>query len=195
MANPCHGRTVTETKPLPDIAHQPLPGFDAFSMHVPCPAALSELIAFFESLPEGERRENLIELASQAEKHAPQPGETFDLDDVRHDPECTDKVGVHLRLENGSKAHFALSFGPKVQTLTRALGVILCRGLNGSSLQTVQAIREDFVPRIIGSELVRLRSQTVYYVLRRMKEAAAKLAGKGESAGVSSDALMMAQPS
>jgi len=59
-----------------------------------------------------------------------------------------------------------------VQTLTRALGVILCRGLNGSSLEAVQAIQEDFVPRIIGAELVRLRSQTVYYVLRRMKEAA-----------------------
>ena len=164
-------------------------------MSVPCPAALSELIAFFESLPEGERRENLIELASQAEKHAPKPGDVFDLDDVRHDPECTDKVGVHLRLENGCQVHFALSFGPKVQTLTRALGVILCRGLNGSTLEAVQAIREDFVPRIIGAELVRLRSQTVYYVLRRMKEAAAKVAGKGESAGVSSDALMVAQPS
>ena len=141
-------------------------------MHPSYPVALQELIAFFESLPEGERRENLIELASQAENHAPKPGESFDLDDVRHDPECTDKVGVHLRLENGSLAHFALSFGPKVQTLTRALGVILCRGLNGSSLETVQAIQEDFVPRIIGAELVRLRSQTVYYVLRRMKEAA-----------------------
>ena len=166
-----------------------------FTMSVPCPAALSELIAFFESLPEGERRENLIELAAQAEKHAPKPGAAFDLDDVRHDPECTDKVGVHLRLENGTLAHFALSFGPKVQTLTRALGVVLCRGLNGCTLDDVQAIREDFVPRIIGAELVRLRSQTVYYVLRRMKEAAARLAGKGESAGVSSDALMMAQPS
>lgn len=164
---------------------------------LPCyPAALQELITFFESLPEGERRENLIELASQAENHAPKPGEIFDLDDVRHDPECTDKVGVHLRLENGSQSHFALSFGPKVQTLTRALGVILCRGLNGTTLEEVLAVSEDFVPRIIGAELVRLRSQTVYYVLRRMKESVARLqARKGESAGVSSDALMVVQPS
>ena len=165
-------------------------------MHPSYPAALHELITFFESLPEGERRENLIELAAQAPNHAPKPGEAFDLDDVRHDPECTDKVGVHLRLENGSRTHFALSFGPKVQTLTRALGVILCRGLNGSTLEEVQAVSEDFVPRLIGAELVRLRSQTVYYVLKRMKEAAAKLpAGNGESAGVSSDALMVVQPS
>ena len=144
-------------------------------MHPSYPAALHELIAFFESLPEGERRENLIAMAAQAPNHAPKPGEAFDLDDVRHDPECTDKVGVHLRLENGSRAHFALSFGPKVQTLTRALGVILCRGLNGTTLEEVQAVSEDFVPRLIGTELVRLRSQTVYYVLKRMKEAAAKL--------------------
>jgi cysteine desulfuration protein SufE len=165
-------------------------------MHPSYPAALQELITFFESLPEGERRENLIELAAQAPNHAPKPGEAFDLDDVRHDPECTDKVGVHLRLESGSRAHFALSFGPKVQTLTRALGVILCRGLNGTTLEEVQAVSEDFVPRLIGAELVRLRSQTVYYVLKRMKEAAAKLpAGNGESAGVSSDALMVVQPS
>jgi cysteine desulfuration protein SufE len=32
----------------------------------------------------------------------------------------------------------------------------------------------DFVPRIIGAELVRLRSQTVYYVLDRMKQAVEK---------------------
>lgn len=137
------------------------------------PPALSEWITFFESLPEGERRENLIELAAQAEKHAPQAGEVFQHEDVRHDAECTDKVGVHLRLENGLRAHFALSFGPKVQTLTRALGVILCRGLAGATLEEILALKPDFVPRITGAELVRLRSRTVYYVLRRMQEAAA----------------------
>lgn len=159
------------------------------------PAALNQWIAFFESLPEGERRENLIELASQSEQHAPKAGEIFQIDDVRHDPECTDKVGVHLRLENDTLAHFALSFGSKVQTLTRALGVILCRGLNGSSLPEVKAISEDFVPRIIGAELVRLRSQTVYYILRRMKEAAQKLAENGGGAGVSPVTPIVAQPS
>ena len=139
------------------------------------PAPLNEMVMFFESLPEGERRENLIELAEQAGKHAPQPGEAFQHEDVRHDAECTDKVGVHLRLENGSQAHFALSFGPKVQTLTRALGVILCRGLAGATLEEILALEPDFVPRITGAELVRLRSRTVYYVLRRMQEAARAL--------------------
>ena len=139
------------------------------------PDALSELITFFESLPEGERRENLIDLAAAAAAHAPKDGEKFNLEDVRHDAECTDTVGVHARLENGSQVHFAISLGPKVQTLTKAMAAILCRGLNGSTLTEVLAVPQDFVPRIVGADLVRLRSQTVYYVLGRMKEAARAL--------------------
>lgn len=139
------------------------------------PAALNELITFFESLPEGERRENLIDLAAASASHAPQEGESFDLEDVRKDAECTDTVGVHVRVVDGGRVHFAISLGPKVQTLTRALTTILCRGLNGCALQEVIDVPQDFVPRIIGAELVRLRSQTVYYVLGRMKEAAGRL--------------------
>ena len=135
------------------------------------PAALSELITFFESLPEGERRENLIDLAAAAVTCAPKEGEKFDLEDVRKDTECTDTVGVHVRLDHGNHVHFAISLGSKVQTLTRALTTILCRGLNGCTLREVLDVPQDFVPRIIGAELVRLRSQTVYYVLGRMKQA------------------------
>ena len=140
------------------------------------PAALDELVTFFEALPEGERRENLIDLAASVAAHAPQPGEVFDLQDVRKDAECTDTVGVHVRLEEGGRVRFAVSLGPKVQTLTRALTTLLCRGLNGSTVRDVLAVPQDFVPRIIGADLVRLRSQTVYYVLTRMKEAARALA-------------------
>ena len=136
------------------------------------PPALGELISFFESLPEGERRENLIDLAAAAPACAPREGEKFDLEDVRHDAECTDTVGVHARLEHGDHVHFAISLGPKVQTLTKALTTILCRGLNGCTLTEVLAVPQDFIPRIIGADLVRLRSQTVYYVLGRMKQAA-----------------------
>lgn len=139
------------------------------------PAALGELITFFESLPEGERRENLIDLAAAATSCAPKTGEQFDLEDVRHDAECTDTVGVHARLEHGDHVHFAISLGPKVQTLTKAMATILCRGLNGSPLAEVLSVPQDFVPRIVGADLVRLRSQTVYYVLGRMKQAALKL--------------------
>lgn len=143
------------------------------------PAALDELIAFFESLPEGERRENLIDLAAQAAKHAPKEGESFDLEDVRKDAECTDTVGVHVRRSEGGSLHFAISLGPKVQTLTRALTTVLCRGLDGCTVREVIDLPPDFVPRIIGAELVRLRSQTVYYVLGRMKQAARGLSAAG----------------
>jgi len=143
------------------------------------PAALSELISFFESLPEGERRENLIDLAAQAASQAPQSGEQFDFEDVRRDAECTDTVGVYVRVDADGRAHFAISLGPKVQTLTKALTTILCRGLNGCMLHEVIDVSQDFVPRIIGAELVRARSQTVYYVLNRMKEAAWALSTKG----------------
>lgn len=139
------------------------------------PPALIELIQLFEHLPEQERRENLVVLAAASKQHEPREGERFDLDDVRKDEECTDTVGIHLRIEADGSAHFAVTLGPKVQTLTRALATILCRGLNGSSLQTVMDVPPDFVPRIVGGELVRLRSRTVYYVLSRMKAAAGQL--------------------
>lgn len=139
------------------------------------PPALAEWVSFFEALPEGERRENLIELASQASSCAPQGGESFDFEDTRHDAECTDAVGVHLRVTEGSRVQVCVSLGPKVQTLTRALAVILCRGLHHSTPEQIIAVPHDFVPRIVGAELVRLRSQTVYYVLRRIQEAARAL--------------------
>ena len=90
---------------------------------------------------------------------------------MRKDEECTDTVGIFLRAEDGDRAHFAVTLGPQVQTLTKAMTTILCRGLNGAKLQEVLDVPADFVPRIVGAELVRLRSQTVYYVLGRMKAA------------------------
>jgi cysteine desulfuration protein SufE len=135
------------------------------------PAPLEELIRFFEDLPEQERRENLIVMSDDAERQKPRDGEKFDLEDVRKDEECTDTVGIFLRAEEGERAHFAVALGPRVQTLTKAMTTILCRGLNGAKLQEVLDVPADFVPRIVGADLVRLRSRTVYYVLGRMKTA------------------------
>ncbi len=135
------------------------------------PEPLNDLIDLFEHLPEQERRENLIVMSDSAAKQGPKEGEIYDLEDVRKDEECTDTVGVFLKVDEGDRAHFAISLGPKVQTLTKAMTSILCRGLNGAKLQDILEVPADFVPRIIGAELVRLRSQTVYYVLSRMKTA------------------------
>jgi cysteine desulfuration protein SufE len=135
------------------------------------PAPLQDLIELFEHLPEQERRENLIVMADSAKKQEPHEGDKFDLEDVRKDEECTDTVGVFLKVEEGDKAHFAITLGPLVQTLTKAMTSILCRGLNGAKLQDILEVPADFVPLIVGADLVRLRSQTVYYVLGRMKTA------------------------
>src|SRR5687768_13022658 len=95
------------------------------------PTPLNDLIELFEHLPEQERRENLIVMSDAAKRHEPKEAETFELEDVRKDEECTDAVGVFLRTEQGDKAHFAITLGPKVQTLTKAMTSILCRRLNG----------------------------------------------------------------
>ena len=135
------------------------------------PEPLNDLIDLFEHLPEQERRENLVVMSDSAKRYEPKEGETFDLEDVRKDEECTDTVGIYLRVDENDGAHFAVTLGPLVQTLTKAMTSILCRGLDGAKLQDILDVPADFVPRIIGAELVRLRSQTVYYVLSRMKTA------------------------
>jgi cysteine desulfuration protein SufE len=136
------------------------------------PPKLTEIVEFFEFLPEDEKRENLIAYADQAAGCAPKQGAVFDLEDTRKDEECTDTVGVFLRVEPGTRAaHFAIQLGPHVQTLTRAMTAILCKGLDGATPEQVMEVPQDFVPKIVGGQLVRLRSQTVYYILTRMKSA------------------------
>jgi cysteine desulfuration protein SufE len=138
------------------------------------PAPLLEIIDLFEHLPEINRREMLVNYAEGAAKWRPAQGEQFVLEDVRKDEECTDTVGVFLKTDaaDPQKLHYRITLGPEVQTLTRAMTSILCKGLNGCTGQEILDVPADFVPRIIGAELVRLRSQTVYYVLTRMKSAA-----------------------
>src|ERR1700680_2414460 len=133
------------------------------------PAPLQDIIELFEHLPEQERRENLIVMADSAKKQEPREGDAFDLEDVRKDEECTDTVGVFLSVDANKHVKFRVSLGPQVQTLTRGMTSILCRGLQGATIDEVVGLPSDFVPKIIGADLVRARSHTVYYVLTRMK--------------------------
>ncbi len=136
------------------------------------PVRLAEIVDFFEALPEDEKRENLIAYADQSSACAPKPGEVYDLEDTRKDEECTDTVGVFLRVSPGTRAaHFAVRLGPHVQTLTRAMTAILCKGLEGATPDEIMDVPQDFVPKIVGGQLIRVRSQTVYYILTRMKSA------------------------
>ena len=146
---------------------------------IPFPAPLAEIIELFEFLPEDERRGALISYADNASRHASVEGETYDLKDIRKDEECTDTVGVFLNVGDGDKAgvsHRPRPPGPDPHACHDRQ--ILCKGLNGSTLDEILAIPADFVPRIIGAELVRIRSQTVYYVLTRMKGAAKVYLGR-----------------
>jgi cysteine desulfuration protein SufE len=133
------------------------------------PTKLNKIINLFESLPEDERRETLVSYADNAKKQEPREGENFELVDVRKDEECTDTVGVYLHVDENGRAHIRITLGPEVQTLTRSMAAILCKGLEGSTPQEILDLPSDFVTRIVGSELVRVRSQTIYYVLSRIK--------------------------
>jgi cysteine desulfuration protein SufE len=135
------------------------------------PAKLQSIINLFEVLPEEEKRETLIAYADQAAAQAPREGEIFQLEDVRKDEECTDTVGVFLGVDDDRKVRFRITLGPQVQTLTRAMTAILCKGFDGASIEEVMDVPADFVPKIVGAQLVRQRSQTVYYILTRMKSA------------------------
>ena len=133
------------------------------------PKGLQSIVSLFGSLPEQERRDALISYADQARKWEPKKGETFNLEDIRKDEECTDTVGVFLKISDEERATFRVTLGPQVQTLTRAMTAILCRGLEHSTVTEILKVPSDFVPKIVGAELIRVRSQTVYYVLTRMK--------------------------
>lgn len=133
------------------------------------PPKLQQIVHFFENLPEEEKRENLIVYSDSVRRFEPAPNEKFDLEDVRKDEECADTVGVFLKVDSEGKSHFRMQLGPQVQTLTKAMTTILCKGLEGVSPKEILDISSDFVPKIVGGELVRARSQTTYYVLSRMK--------------------------
>ena len=108
------------------------------------PPKLEAIINLFESLPEDERRETLVSYADNAKRQEPRPGEKFVLEDVRKDEECTDTVGVYLQVDDEGKAHFRMTLGPEVQTLTRAMTAILCKSLDGQTPQEVLGIGWQF---------------------------------------------------
>jgi len=133
------------------------------------PEKLQEIVSLFEHLPEEEKRESLVSYSLTTKNFEPKDGEKFDLEDVRKDEECADTVGVFLKVDGEGRSHFRMTLGPQVQTLTKAMTAILCKGLDGVTPKAVMELESDFVPKIVGAQLVRVRSQTTYYILSRMK--------------------------
>jgi cysteine desulfuration protein SufE len=133
------------------------------------PEKLQEIVQLFEHLPDEEKRESLVSYSLTTKNFEPKDGEKFDLEDVRKDEECADTVGVFLQVDGEGRSHFRMTLGPQVQTLTKAMAAILCKGLEGVTPKVVMELASDFVPKIVGAQLVRVRSQTTYYILSRMK--------------------------
>ena len=129
------------------------------------PKKLEEIVSLFEHLPDEEKRESLVSYSLTTKNYEPKDGEKFDLEDVRKDEECADTVGVFLQVDGEGKSCFRMTLGPQVQTLTKAMAAILCKGLEGVSPKAVIELESDFVPKIVGAQLVRVRSQTTYYIL------------------------------
>jgi cysteine desulfuration protein SufE len=136
---------------------------------MPYPAKLAEIVDLFDSQNDEGKRDLLVDFAGTADACAPREGETFDLQDVRKDEECTDTVGVFLRVGDDGRCLLRMTLGPQVQTLTRAMAAILCKGLTGATPQEIADAPSDFVPRLTGAPLARVRSHTIYYVLGRIK--------------------------
>ncbi|MGD9896126.1 MAG: SufE family protein [Candidatus Methylacidiphilaceae bacterium] len=139
------------------------------------PLRLQEIVDLFQNLPEEEKRELLIAYSDRSGECSPKEDETFTLSDIRKDQECTDSVGVFLKADAEDRLLFRMLLGSHVQTLTRAMASILCQGLAGATADEVLAVPSNFVQKIVGMELVRQRSQTVYYILARMKSACRQL--------------------
>ena len=75
------------------------------------PKRLQTIVNLFESLPEQEKRDALISYADQARKWEPKEGEIFSLQDVRKDAECTDTVGVFLKVGDDARAALRVTLG------------------------------------------------------------------------------------
>ena len=112
--------------------------------------------------------------ANNAEKWMPEEQVNYCIKDIRKDEHCTDEVGIFV-LSDKNEISFRVSLGEKVQTLTRAISSILCEVSEKQDKNTIRAINRNDISRIVGHELVRLRSQTVYYILDRMQEALEKV--------------------
>src|SRR5205814_9531743 len=67
--------------------------------------------------------------------------------------------------------HFSVNATSPTESSTLSLhdALPICKGLEGATPLEILDLPSDFVTRIIGTELVRVRSQTTYYVLTRIK--------------------------
>jgi len=79
-------------------------------------------------------------------------------------------VGVFIA-DDGEGLVWRMQYGKDVQILTRAIGTILSDGLNHAKPEEVISLPADVIHQIIGQQLFRNRSQSIYYIFNRIKQA------------------------
>ncbi len=135
---------------------------------------LENTVKRFESLPREGRIQGLIDLADGLPRLAPPEGAHWDVTDIRQDQECQDTVGLYAR-RDGERVRLAAEVGQEVTTLTRALTALWVENLDGETATEILDLDPAVVGRVVGETLMRQRSNTAYYTLRRLKEAVQQL--------------------
>ena len=141
-------------------------------------ATLENTVKLFESLPRETKIQGLISLSESINKLAPDVAHHWDVEDVRKDHECLDVVGLYARRDDGGRVHLAATVGKEVTTLTRALTALFVENLSGETAEHILDVSPEVIPRVVGEALMKQRSNTAYYTLRRIKEAVEILEGR-----------------
>ncbi len=144
--------------------------------------SLEKIVTTFEDLPKETRIRELIGLADGLANLEPIATEQWDIEDVRQDHECLDAVGIYAKRE-GRNIKLAATVGKDATTLTRALTALLVENLNGETLENILKVPNSVINRVVGEALLRQRSNTAYYSLRRIQEVARALEQQAVVAG------------
>jgi cysteine desulfuration protein SufE len=137
---------------------------------------LEAQVQHFENLDNSARIQALIGLAQGVDSVEPTPDTLWDFSEVRQDEECLDSLGVYLKKDHNT-LHLAASVGEETTTLTRALTNVLVQHLSGETPERILELSNQFVPRLVGENLLRQRRTTAYYPLRRIQEAVKNFSG------------------
>jgi cysteine desulfuration protein SufE len=135
---------------------------------------LENTVKLFEHLPKETRIQGLISLADSLPKFVPDQLEHYDVVDVRKDHECLDVVGLYAK-RDGDGVKLAASVGKEVTTLTRALTALFVENLSGETVDHILSVEPSIIPRVVGETLMKQRSNTAYYTLRRIHDAVREL--------------------
>jgi cysteine desulfuration protein SufE len=155
---------------LPSLLSQHSQPVSRVTLHTMSLETLESTVKLFEHLPKETKIQGLISLADSLPKFAPKEDEVWDVEDVRKDHECLDVVGLFVK-RDGNGVKLAATVGHEVTTLTRALTTLFVENLTGETVEHILGVQQDIIPRVVGEALMRQRSNTAYYTLRRIKEA------------------------